>query len=230
MPALFSALATLYTSAAQIAAALGMTRQAYSQAAKRRRLSEPKAMLAGVLIGISPAKALFLNATGKDTPAPINNPTPHPCPQILDEKKQAQSPPDNFQPTNYAHLEEAKKSPIIPAMQKNVHVIPQSKKRLFEIDCVRWMLSVPKISPDSPRFVQYFSRWVIPEKIAYAKQQGTFDEATKTCTSFAPELCSFIAAGIAEYLKFTGQPAPQEAGAVSIAAPPIVKLPTKHAR
>jgi hypothetical protein len=115
-------------------------------------------------------------------------------------------------------------------MRKNVHVIPQSKKRLFEIDCVRWMLSVPKISPDSPRFIQYFSRWVIPEKIAYAKQQGTFDEATKTCTSFAPELCSFIAAGITEYLRFTGQPAAQEAGAVSTAAPPIVKLPTKQAR
>ena len=105
MPALFSALEGIYTSAAKIAAALGMTRQAYNQAAKRRRLSESKAMLAGVLIGISPAKALFLNATGKDTPAPINNPTPHLAPQILDEKKQAQSPPDNFQPTNYTQFQ-----------------------------------------------------------------------------------------------------------------------------
>lgn len=230
MPDLFSALATLYTSAAQIAAELGMTRQAYSQATKRSRLSDRAAIRAAALLNIDPGQAPLTNATGQDTPAPINNPTPHLAPQILDEKKQAQSPPDNFQPTNYARLEEAKKRPNIPAMRKNVHVIPQSKKRLFEIDCVRWMLSVPKISPDSPRFVQYFSRWVIPEKIAYAKQQGTFDEATKTCTSFAPELCSFIAAGIAEYLRFTGQPAPQEADAVSIAAPPIVKLPTKHAR
>ena len=230
MPALFSALATLYTSAAKIAAALGMTRQAYNQAAKRRRLSDRAAIRAAALLNIDPGQALLTNATGQDTPAPINNPTTHARGQILDEKKRAQSPPNNCQPTNYARLKEAKKRPSIPAMRKNVHVIPQSKKRLFEIDCVRWMLSVPKISPDSPRFIQYFSRWVIPEKIAYAKQQGTFDEATKTCTSFAPELCSFIAAGIAEYLKFTGQPAPQEAGAVSIAAPPIVKLPTKHAR
>lgn len=94
-------------------------------------------------------------------------------------------------------------------MQKNVHVIPQSNKRLFEIDCVRWMLAVPKISPDSPRFVQYFSRWVVPEKIAAAKAAGRFEEATKSCTYFAPELCRFIAAGYAEYLRFTKQPPEQ---------------------
>ncbi|EKD54263.1 MAG: hypothetical protein ACD_60C00101G0002 [uncultured bacterium] len=112
-------------------------------------------------------------------------------------------------------------------MRNNVHVIPQSKKRQFEIDCVRWMLAVPRISPDSPRFIQYFSRWVVPKKIAYAKEQGTFEESTKSCTYFAPELINFIAAGYAEYLRFTNQPPeepPEQAElSITVTEKPVIK-------
>jgi len=107
--------------------------------------------------------------------------------------------------TNYAQLSGIKKSGNLPAMRKNVHVILQSEKRLYELDCVRWMLCVPRISPDSPRFVQYFSRWLVPEKIATAKSAGKFDDYTKNCPSFSPELCKFIPAGLAEYRRFTKQ-------------------------
>ena len=63
MPALFSALEGIYTSAAKIAAALGMTRQAYNQAAKRRRLSDRAAIRAAALLNIDPGQALLTNAT-----------------------------------------------------------------------------------------------------------------------------------------------------------------------
>jgi hypothetical protein len=88
-------------------------------------------------------------------------------------------------------------------MEKIVHVIPQTDKRLFEIDCIKWMLCVPRISPDSPRFIHYFSRWRIPDKIAASKHRGDFEEITKNCPLFSPELARFIQAGIDEYHRFS---------------------------
>lgn len=222
MPALFSALAAIYTSAAQIAAALGISRQAYSQASKRRHLSERAAIRAAALLKIDPAAALLSNATPENSPLPVSDAAPE-----LVSKRLNITPEKDALTTNYAQLADPKKSASITAMRKNVHVIPQSKKRLFEIDCVRWMLAVPKISPDSPRFVQYFSRWVVPEKIARAKAAGTFEETTKTCTSFAPDLCSFIAAGFAEYLRFTGQP-PEQPELSSTTTPTAISKPRSY--
>ena len=38
-----------------------------------------------------------------------------------------------------------------------------------------------------------------------AKSAGKFDDYTKNCPSFSPELCKFIPAGLAEYRRFTKQ-------------------------
>lgn len=77
MQTLFDTLATRYTCPARCAAALGMSRQAYQQAHRRRHLSESKAMLAAILLEIDPAQALLMNATGKDQiTAPVSDPSP----------------------------------------------------------------------------------------------------------------------------------------------------------
>lgn len=83
MQNLFALLSARYPRAAQCAAALGMTRQSYSQAQQRRRLSESKAMLAAILLEIDPAQALLANYTAANDPtAPeldtTDNPTPQP--------------------------------------------------------------------------------------------------------------------------------------------------------
>lgn len=65
-------------SAAAIAAALGISRQAYAQAAARGRLSDAAALRAAALLEIDPGQALLANATGKHPAPPVNHPTPHP--------------------------------------------------------------------------------------------------------------------------------------------------------
>jgi len=112
-------------------------------------------------------------------------------------------------------------------MQKIVHVITQSEKRLYEIDCIKWMLCVPRISPDSPRFIHYFSRWLIPDKIAASKHRGDFEEITKNCPLFAPELTRYIQAGMDEYHKFTKTT--PELPALKDSPLQIVKVSTKAA-
>lgn len=79
MQTLFYLLADKYPSAAQCAAALGLTRQAYSQAQKRRQLSNSAALKAAALLDIDAGKALLINATAKDLPAPISDPCPNPA-------------------------------------------------------------------------------------------------------------------------------------------------------
>jgi len=92
----------------------------------------------------------------------------------------------------------------------------------MELEAVQWMLTVPRISPDSPRFAHYFSRWRVPEKIAASKQRGDFDEITKDCPLFAPDLARFIQAGIDEYHKFTNTR--PEQSALKDQPPQTVKL------
>jgi hypothetical protein len=92
MPALFVALAAIYHSAAQCAAALGLTRQAYAQAIKRRRMSESAALRAAALLGIDPAVALLANATKTNPPDPISQPAANPTP---DNQPAPQEPSQN---------------------------------------------------------------------------------------------------------------------------------------
>lgn len=75
MPALIAQLREKYNSDMAIAAALGITRQALSQASRRGRLSEHATIAAAELLEIDPGAALLANATpAANPPAPILNP------------------------------------------------------------------------------------------------------------------------------------------------------------
>lgn len=76
MQNLFALLESRYTAPARCAAALGMTRQAYSQARARRRLSDRATIRAAALLDLDPGAALLANATGKDPAPPVSNPAP----------------------------------------------------------------------------------------------------------------------------------------------------------
>ena len=113
MTTIFAALAALYSSAAQCAAALGISRQAYCQALKRRRLSDAAAIRAAALLDTDPGQILLANATGKDISAPIRQATGNPAPQTLDAKNPPQPQADNDKngapTTNYTRCDVPKK-------------------------------------------------------------------------------------------------------------------------
>jgi len=82
MQNLFESLASRYTTPARCAAALGISRQAYSQARKRRRLSDSATIRAAALLGLDPGAALLSNATAKDSPAPVPHPAADRAPKL----------------------------------------------------------------------------------------------------------------------------------------------------
>lgn len=67
METLFDQLARRIGKPARCAAALGISRQAFSQASRRRRLSSAVALRAAALLDLDPGQALLINAK---TPAP----------------------------------------------------------------------------------------------------------------------------------------------------------------
>ena len=67
MESLFDQLARRVGKPARCAAALGISRQAFSQASRRRRLSESAVLKAADLLGLDHGAALLINAK---TPAP----------------------------------------------------------------------------------------------------------------------------------------------------------------
>jgi len=75
---IFAALAALAPSAARVADLLGITRQAYSQAVKRGRLSESVTLRAAALLGLDPGAALLANASTSRPAPPICNTSVHP--------------------------------------------------------------------------------------------------------------------------------------------------------
>ena len=93
MQNLFDALAVRYPTPARCAAALGISRQAYSQARKRRRLSESATIRAAALLDLDPGAALLANA--KNPTLPVQ----HPAPNMPAESDK--TCPGN---TNYAYL------------------------------------------------------------------------------------------------------------------------------
>lgn len=77
MESLLEALARRFPIDSEAAARLCISRQAYSQAKKRGRLSEENALRCAAILSIDPAAALFANApAARYIPAPISNPAP----------------------------------------------------------------------------------------------------------------------------------------------------------
>ena len=113
--------------------------------------------------------------------------------------------------TNYAFFESKKNQPQkstgprIPAFVPNVHSLNLSKEVCAAVDIIKWCLSVPKLRPDSPRFNYYVSRWCVPDKVARAKENGTFDATTKDAGPMDPAWLHLIPAALSEYEKFAGQ-------------------------
>lgn len=93
----------------------------------------------------------------------------------------------------------------ITAFVPNVHSLALSEEVQTALDIIRWCLSVPKLRPDSPRFNYYVSRWLVPEKIERAKENGTFDATTKDAGPIDPAWLHLIPAALVEYEKFAGQ-------------------------
>lgn len=192
MTGLFEALETRYTSRAACAAALGISRQAYCQARTRRRLSERATLRAAALLDLDPAAALLDNAT-KDTAPPELNPTPD-----TGEKKQPGPAALYYVKCYY----DEKSTDHNCGTLKNVHCIT-SQRQEEAVDLIRWVFAVAGIPADSPRFNYYFSRWLIPDKVAAAKAAGTFADAIRNCPPIDPAWVRLIPAAMAEYHAFT---------------------------
>jgi len=80
---------------------------------------------------------------------------------------------------------------------------PTSNDREFALSIIRWCMAVPKIQADSPRFAYYVSRWAVPEKVARALADGTFDELTANCPPIDPGWVRFVPAALEAYRQFT---------------------------
>ena len=77
MTSLINLMRQHYPTDAHAAALLGISRQAYSQAIKRNRLSNETALHCADLLGIDRAAALLANCPAAEhMPAPVENPSP----------------------------------------------------------------------------------------------------------------------------------------------------------
>jgi len=94
--ALIAQLVKRFPSAAQCAAALGISRQAMNQSMNRGTLSNAAALRAAALLNLDPGQALLINATSKDIPAPVIDASP------CSTSNPVNNAPDN---TNYAYLQ-----------------------------------------------------------------------------------------------------------------------------
>lgn len=178
---------------AHAAALLGISRQAYSQAIKRNRLSNETALRCADLLGIDRAAALLANCPAAEhMPAPVIHPTPDTPPEVHITRT------DN---TNYARDDSFKKSARRADNADLLHKIT-SPEQEEAIDLIRWVYAVARLPADSPRFNWYVSRWCIPEKIARAKENGTFDESTRNCPPIDPAWIRLVPAALQAYQDF----------------------------
>ena len=106
--------------------------------------------------------------------------------------------------TNYAKPKGIKKSGEIADNPRYVHSIT-SQEQKDAVDLIRWVYAVTDMRADSPRFNYYVSRWVVPEKIAYAKANGTFDELTKHCPPIDPAWVRLVPAALDAYRQFIAE-------------------------
>lgn len=202
---LIDQLIATYRSWAKCAAALGMTRQAFNAALKRGRLSTDAALHAANLLNIEPGAALLANATPKNPSAPVIDA----CPTLPQQPESEPSTPLYYVNSNqYAKSDDdqsdSSKNINNAAMHKNIHSF-FSKEKQDALDLIRWVFAVARLPADSPRFAWYVSRWLVPEKIAAAKLDGTFDDLVKTCPPIDPAWLRFVPGALAEYRKFTEQ-------------------------
>lgn len=174
---------------AHAAALLGISRQAYSQAKKRGRLSEENALRCAPILGIEPAAALLANApAARYIPAPVI----HPAPDL--PSNTPKNTPDN---TNYAFSDGIKKSARSAYNPPTLHKIT-SQVQEEAVDLIRWVYAVARLPADSPRFNWYVSRWAVPDKIAMAKAAGWLAEAVSKCPPIDPAWIRLVPAALAE--------------------------------
>lgn len=88
-----------------------------------------------------------------------------------------------------------------PKMPTVAH-FPISESVNQALDIIRWCLAVAQLRPDSPRFAHYVSRWDVPGKIARAKHDFTFAEATRTAGPIDPAWIHLVPPALAEHAKF----------------------------
>ncbi|MGV0950463.1 MAG: hypothetical protein ACOYB3_07285 [Azonexus sp.] len=195
MQNLFDLLSARFASAAQSAAALGLSRQAFQQASARRRLSDRAAIRAAALLYIDPGRALLINATGQDPAPPIPHPAAHPCPEPIQPAALALHYVKSAS-NKVCCTDDSKKN------RDTVHSIT-SKSQNDAVDLIRWCLAVTRLPADSPRFAWYVSRWLVPEKIAAAKKAGTFSATVANCPPIDPAWVRFVPAALEAYKAFT---------------------------
>ncbi len=106
--------------------------------------------------------------------------------------------------TNYAFSKVVKKTAHAVTICPNVHSIT-SRDQQEAIDLIRWTFAVANTRADSPRFCWYVSRWAVPEKIARAKQNGTFDCLVANCPPIDPAWVRFVPAALAACAAFKDQ-------------------------
>ncbi len=75
-------------------------------------------------------------------------------------------------------------------------------------DVLLWMLAVPQLTPESPRFARYVVDYRVPDKIRAAKIAGTFEATISAATRPAPAVPARLAAAAAA-------PVPHQARATS---------------
>lgn len=77
-----------------------------------------------------------------------------------------------------------------------------SDEKMERYRVLQWCLVVAHLEPDSPRLAYYVSRWRVPEKIASALANGTFDEIVKGCRSIDLRHLPAAAAALEEWEKY----------------------------
>jgi len=70
-------------------------------------------------------------------------------------------------------------------------------------------MAVAKLPADSPRFAWYVSRWDVPNKIARAITDGTFDDAIANCPPIDPAWVCFVPAALEAHRQFTAPRQPK---------------------
>ena len=103
--------------------------------------------------------------------------------------------------TNYARNDRFKKSAHRADNADLLHKIT-SPEQEEAIDLIRWVYAVARLPADSPRFNWYVSRWCVPEKIARAKENGTFEQSTRNCPPIDPAWIRFVPAALQAYQDF----------------------------
>lgn len=193
MTSLITLMRQRYPTDAHAAALLGISRQAYSQAIKRNRLSNETALRCADLLGIDRAAALLANCPAAEhMPAPVIHPAPDTPPEVHITRT------DN---TNYANNQSVKKGANRADNCLHTHDIT-SQDQKEAVDLIRWVFAVANIRADSPRFAYYVSRWRVPEKIATAKKAGTFKDIIANCPPIDPAWIRFVPDALKAYRDF----------------------------